>query len=152
MLFRVFRLFVIIFVMIVCADMLFKCFKIREELNVADKVFIRNTSNTFCIIRNINSKKIKFRFSPRTYFFIYEDMERKCRIGYYWQHLPLLEKKLNIAFVGSNFDQINPELTIDDMKSIQGVLKKLNSLPEFPLSIHDKIKLILRVLYTDYTS
>lgn len=147
MLLRVFRLLFIIFVILVCIA---KYFEIREDLNEADKAFLYETKNTHCVIRNIGSEKVTFRFNSKTSFFIYEDMEGKCRIGYYWQHLPLLEKKLNIPYVGSKFDKINPELIIENIESIQDALKKLNRLPKFPLSTCGKIKLIFEVLHTDY--
>ena len=145
MMLRVVKLSLIIFAMILWTV---KCFKIRANINEADKAFLYETKNTFCVFRNIGSKKITFRFNYKTSFFIYEDMEGKCRIGYYWKHLPLLEKKLNIPFIGSKTNKITPELTIEDIESIQDALKKLNSLPEFPLSTCGEIKLIFEVLCT----
>ena len=144
MLLRVLRVLLIIYVIIVCAE---KCFKIRQDLNNADKVFLCETKKTFRVVRNIGSEQVTFRFNPTTSFFIFENMERRCRIGCYWRYLPLLEKKLKIPFVGSN--KIQPNLTIEDTESVRDALKKLDSLPEFPLSTGGKLKLISEVLRID---
>lgn len=120
MLIRFFRLLLISFVIFLC---IVKFFEIRKILNDVNKAFLYENVNTHCVIRNIGSEKVTFRFNSKTFFFIYEDMEGKCRIGYYWQHLTLLEKKLNIPYVGSKLDKINPELIIENTESIQDALK-----------------------------
>ena len=127
-------------------------YDIWKELSVAESTLTfdenRNSSSSV-ITRVIGNKHISFAFNPKTSFFLYKREGEIIRIGHYWKNLSILEKKLDIPFVCSNFTKIQQMLYIEDTPYHKEALDKLDELKKIPLSLFDKISLIFDIYSID---
>lgn len=144
----IFGIALLLFLLIVLYPLI-AAYGVREELSIAESVLAfgkdKDDSN-YLVTRHIGNKRVQFVFNPMTVFFLYREDGEETKIGYYWRNLSLLEKKLDIPYVGSNFATIQTEASLEEMPDRRDALELLNQLRVFPLSYFDRVSFVMEVM------
>lgn len=149
--FRVFRILFYILLFMFWVEFVPGLISAFKEVCVNDAVYLSDDKpKTYDVVRVVDKEMVEFSFYKKSIFFLYRDKNGIQRAGHYWKYLPILEKKMNIPYVGSNFERIEKKVILDDTEDVRAALDKLNLMPEYPFSLSDKFKVLMQVAFGKY--
>lgn len=116
---------------------------VRDLRQAEEYLASESTAKHYRITRSLAGEIFVFVLCPKTLFFLYTDAKGVQHLGYYYEQLPLLEKEFKVPYVGSRFEEIPPDVELTDSPTLRAAEQQLNKLPASPLSLGDKVALLM---------